>query len=53
MAGLLNNLSIETAGTEEEAAEGLKAALAMEVEGDRGSEGEEEGGGTQRSLEAL
>ena len=25
----------------------------MEVEGDRGSEGEEEGGGTQRALEAL
>ena len=48
MAARLNNLSIETAGTEEEAAEGLEAALEMKVEGDRGSEGEEEGGGTQR-----
>ena len=34
----LNNLSIETAGTDEVAAEGLEAALAMEVEGNRGSE---------------
>ena len=39
----LNNLNIETAGTEGEAAEGLAAALGMsnqemEVEGDRGSE---------------
>ena len=40
------NLSIETAGTDEEAAEGLAAALEMEVEEDRGSEGEEEGDGT-------
>ena len=52
MAGI-NNLSIETAGTEEEAAEGLAAALELEVENDRGSEGEEEGGGTQRALGAL
>ena len=53
MAGLqMNNLTIETAGTEEEAAEGLEAALEMEVE-ERGSEGEEGGGGTQRALEAL
>ena len=39
--------------TEEEAAEGLEAALAtqeMEVVGDGGSEEEEEGGGTQREL---
>ena len=53
MACLLNNLKIETAGTEEEATEGLEAALAMEVEGDREREGEEEGGGTQRALGAL
>ena len=48
-----NNLRIETAGSEEEAEEGLAAALEMEVEGDRGSDGEEGGGGTQRALEAL
>ena len=55
LAGLVN-LNIETAVTEEEAAEGFEAALKnqeMEVEGDGGSEGEEGGGGTQRSLEAL
>ena len=49
----MNNLTIETAGTEEEAAEGLKAALEMEVEEDKGSEGEDEGGGTQRALGTL
>ena len=48
-----HNLRIETAGSEEEAEEGLVAALKMEVEVDRGIEGEEGGGGTQRSLEAL
>ena len=32
VAGLLNNLTIETAGTEEEATGGLEAALGMEVE---------------------
>ena len=52
LAGI-NNLSIDTARTEEEAAEGLASALGMEVEVDRGSEGEEGGGGTQRTLEAL
>ena len=52
MAGLLN-LNIEMAVTEEEAAEGLAATIDMEVEEDRGSEGEDEGGGTQRKLEAL
>ena len=37
VAGLqMNNLTIETAGTEEEASEGLEAALEMEVE-ERGS----------------
>ena len=51
-AGLLN-LNIETAATEEEEAEGLAATLAMEVKEDRGSKGEDEGGGTQRALEAL
>ena len=49
----LVNLNIETATTEEEAAEGLAAALDMEVEEERDSEGREEGGGTQRALEAL
>ena len=50
--GLLN-LNIEIAGTKEEAAEGLAEALGMEVVEDEGSEGEEEGGGTQRALEDL
>ena len=39
----MDNLQIETAGTEEEAAEGLEAAMAtqeMEVEGYGGSEGD-------------
>ena len=40
-------------GGEEEAAEGLAAALGMEIEEDRGSEGEEGGDGTQRALGAL
>ena len=56
MAGLIDNLTIKTAVIEEEAAEGLDAALEtqeMEVEGYGGSEGEEGGGGTQRALEAL
>ena len=53
VAGLhMNNLTIETVGTEEEAAEGLEATLEIEVE-ERGSEGEEGGGGNQRELEAL
>ena len=46
-----NNLTIETAGTEEEAAEQLEAVLGMEVEGT--VEGEEGGDGTQRELGAL
>ena len=50
---LMSNLVIETARTEEEAAEGLADALGMEAEVERGSEGEEGGGGTQRALEAL
>ena len=50
VAGLIDNLTIETAGTEEEAAKGLEAALVtqeMEVEGDGESKGEE-GGHTPR-----
>ena len=39
MAARLNILRMETAGTEEEAAEGLADALGMEIEEDRGSEG--------------
>ena len=55
---ILNNLNIETAGTEEKAAEGLDAALGMsawemEVEEDKGSEGEDKEGGSQRALGAL
>ena len=53
MAALLNNLTIETTGTEEEVAEHLEAALGMNVEEDGGSEGEEGGEGTQRALGAL
>ena len=53
MPARLYNLSIETAGMEEEAVEGLVAALGMEAEEDRESDGEEEGGGTQRALGAL
>ena len=52
----MGNLNIETAVTEEEAAERLEVALEtqeMEVEGDGGSEGDEGGGGTQRALESL
>ena len=49
----MNNLRVETARTEEEAAEGLVFALEMEVEEDRGRKGEDEGGETQRALGAL
>ena len=42
--GLLHNLTIETAGTEEEAADQLEAALEIEVKGEGG--GEEGGDGT-------
>ena len=40
MDGLINNLTIDTAVTEEEAAEGLVAALLMEVEEEGEGEGE-------------
>ena len=43
MSGLLNNLNIETGGTEGVAAEGLEAALDMEVDG--GGENDGAGGG--------
>ena len=39
MEACLNNLTIDTVGTEEEAVEGLEAALEMEVDGD--GEGED------------
>ena len=39
MTGILHNLNIETAVTEEEANEGLAAALDMEAEEDRGERG--------------
>ena len=55
MASALVTLTIETAGTEDEAAESLEAALEMEVEVTRGDrvEGEEGGDGTQRALGDL
>ena len=51
VARLLNILTIETAGAEEEAAEQLEAALGIEVE--ETDEGKEEGEGTQTALGAL
>ena len=50
---LLNNLSIETAGTEEEAVEILEAVLRMAVYGndEGGGEVEEGGVGTQGNCE--
>ena len=53
IAARLNDLTIETAGTEEEAAEGLAVALEMQVEEEEVCEGEEGGGDTQRELESL
>ena len=52
LAGI-TNLSIETEGAEEEATEKLTASLEMEVEIDRGGEGEDKGEGNQRALGAL
>ena len=44
----IENLGIDTAGTEEEAAERLKAVLGMDIEkeGEREGEGKEYGDGT-------
>ena len=53
MATRINNLTMVTAGTEEEAAEGLSDPLEMEVEEDKGSKGDDEGRGTQRALGDL
>ena len=53
VASSLVILTIETAGTEEEAEEGLTAAMEMTMEEDRESEGEEGVGGTQQALDAL
>ena len=57
MAYLLDNLRIETGGTDERAAEGLEAALEIQVVGDgkddRAGEGEEEGTETLQALGAL
>ena len=50
---VINNLTIETAGTEEEAAEQMMSALEMEMEEDRGIEVKEVGDETQRALGAL
>ena len=47
----LNNLTIETAGTEEEVAEQLEVALEMDME--ETGEGGEGGDGTRRALGAL
>ena len=55
MAVGVESLSIDTAGTEEEAAEGLEADIEMEIgeEGEGEGEGEEGGGETLRTLEDL
>ena len=55
MAAVFNNLNIETPGIEEEAVEGLEAALGMDIEevGYIYGEGKEGGDGTQRALEAI
>ena len=51
VAARLNNLTVETAGTQEEAVEQLEAVLTMEVEETgKGEEGDE---GTQRELVDL
>ena len=49
----LNNLTIETVGTEEEAADGLEAILGMGVEEGRDSKEGKGSDGIQRSLGAL
>ena len=49
----MGHLIIETAATDEEAAERLAVALDMVVEEERDIKGGEEGGGNQLALEAL
>ena len=53
MTGLLNNLTIETAGKEEEAAELIEEALGMEVEETGEGESKEGGERAPRALGAL
>ena len=53
MGQAITNLSIETAGTEEEAAELLEAALGVEVGVEGEVEGEEGGVGNPRAMGAL
>ena len=55
VAVYFDNLNIETAGTEEEAAEGLEAALGMEAEEESEVDGKGQEGGdmTQRALGSL
>ena len=55
VTAFLNNLTIETAETEEETAERLGIVLGMEVDGDSEDEveGEEEGVGDQGALGSL
>ena len=55
LAARLNNLRIETVGTEEAATEQLEAVLETEVEEEREDlvDGKEEGVETQRALGAL
>ena len=52
VSGLLNNLNIDTAITEEEAADSLEAALGMELEEDRDSNDKEGDKRNQRALRA-
>ena len=53
VGGTSQNLNTETEGTEEEAEEGLEAALGIELEEDMDSEGEEGSEGNQRALGSL
>ena len=53
MVACLGNLTIETAGTEEEAEEGMAAAIRMEVEADMGREGEEGVEGLNKNWKPL
>ena len=53
VAGLLNNLTIYTAGTEEEAAVLLKEALGMDIKETGEGEGDEGGEGSSRALGSI